>query len=582
MATRLQRYRSKGLGLRIPSVDFTLNKVQSNNYANLSNSIDKMSQLFYNSAIQTAKVEGAEYGSRNAPSIKQLQDASQSNTELDFVGDKDTVFGRYARTATLEATSDRMTVLAKQNMSQIILNAKQNDLSPLEVSKQLDSVTSGLSSVLEAESPVTALKFKANTSIYANAEYKSYASTYITKKQKELEAQWSLNYENVLTNELPKLIENGIPVRVKGSVDEIENTATTRETLQRVKDNLLASRPIGMKSETLLAREKRFDDAVFEYAQDIVNNAIFKNDDPQKIIDALDSNKIEKLPMAIQSAFSVATGTQKAKLKKIAYDAIEEKQQRIQASINLKEKKRKLRIDELEISSSNALLNPDPVKGYDEYQKTITEMQTLNPKRAMEMREIVKENPEFQYAPFSDSTVFNSISMKFNERDVSLKQYQLNDLLLKRKLSKSDFDDFTEKLKARSNEDFNRALSYARSKLNLPKSFILGESKNVNLKYLKKIEEAMYKERAFNPDFLPMQWVEDNFDTYVANGKNVERQRIKQLVGDHFNLDTLNKKINRTPRRINDKPNPYYQKLIDEKNEIINWNRNNPDNEVTF
>lgn len=583
MATRLKRYEGQGLALKVPTLNFTSNTVRTNSFSNLSSRLDKMSEMFYNKAVQTAKIEGAEYGARNAPTLQQLKDASQSNTELDLVGDKDTVFGRYARTATLEATSDKLTVIAKQNMAQIILDAKANDTNPSEVQRQLDSVIIGLSDVLDTESPITAKKFKATTSIFANSEFKSYTSTYITNKQKEQQTQWVINFSDVLTNDLPKLIENGMPKRIKGSIGDQENIATTFETIQEIKEGLLSTRPIGMSSEQVLSYIKMFDDKILDTAKDVVEQTVFENNDPQKIINALDNNKLDKLPMAIQSAFSVVGGENKGLLKSILYKAIDDRNKREVADINLRDKRRKLKVEEIEINSANALLITDATNRYNKYNEAIIEMQKIDPKKAIEMRELLKENPELQYAPFSDSTTFNSISMKFNDREVTIKQYQLNNLLLTGKLSKADFNDFTEKLTARSDEDFNRALSYARSKLNLPKSFInIGGQENKNIKYLKNIEEAMYKERAFNPDFLPMQWVEDNFDTYVANGKNVERQRIKQLAGDHFNLETLNKKINRTPRRINDKPNPYYQQLINEKNEIINWNNNNPDDKVTF
>ena len=194
MAERYQRYKTKGLALRMPTVDFSFEQTRSNNLAGLSNSLDRMSEIFYKNAVQTAKIEGAEYGALNAPTEQQLLDASESNTELDFVGDKDTVFGRYARTATLEATSDKLTLLAKEKIAEVILDAKVKDIDPTEVSKQIDSITSGLSDVLDNESPVTSKKFKATMGIYANAEYKTYASKYITDKQKELRKNWVLNY----------------------------------------------------------------------------------------------------------------------------------------------------------------------------------------------------------------------------------------------------------------------------------------------------------------------------------------------------------------------------------------------------
>ena len=87
MATRLKRYEGQGLALKVPTLNFTSNTVRTNSFSNLSSRLDKMSEMFYNRAVQTAKIEGAEYGARNAPTLQQLKDASQSNTKILFLED---------------------------------------------------------------------------------------------------------------------------------------------------------------------------------------------------------------------------------------------------------------------------------------------------------------------------------------------------------------------------------------------------------------------------------------------------------------------------------------------------------------
>ena len=584
MADRYQRYKTKGLALRMPTVDFSFEKTRSNNLAGLSNSLDRMAEVFFRNATQTAKIEGAEYGALNAPTEKQLLDASESNTELDFVGDKDTVFGRYARTATLEATSDKLTLIAKEKIAEVMLDAKVNDISPTEVSKQLDSITSGLSDVLDNESPVTSKKFKASMGIYANAEYKTYASKYITEKQKELRKNWVLNYEESLTNGLSKIIQSGYPTGIPSdmtkdgkTIYKDTNIVSTKQTIETLKKKLLATMPLGFSPSEVLAYEKRFDDHVLQSAKDVVYDSIFNNEDPQKLVDAIENKKLDKLSIAIQSAFSVVGGENKAKLKSIANKAIDDKISRETTKINFANTKRENFIKVVEINASKALLNTNKVIALKDYEDAILQMQKLNPKKADEMRELLKDNPDLKYAPYSDRKAFDSVSMKFNDQDLQLKQYQLNNLLLKGKLNKSDYDDFTDKLTARSDKEFNKALSYARSKLNIPKSFInIGGNENKNLKILKNIEEAMYSERAYNPDFLPMKWIEDNYDTYRASGKDVEERRIKELAGDYFTKEFLDKKINSTPRKIDGKPNPFYQKLVSDQSEIKRFQDQNP------
>jgi len=553
MADRYQRYKTKGLALRMPTVDFSFEKTRSNNLAGLSNSLDRMAEVFFRNATQTAKIEGAEYGALNAPTEKQLLDASESNTELDFVGDKDTVFGRYARTATLEATSDKLTLIAKEKIAEVMLDAKVNDTSPTEVSKQLDSITSGLSDVLDNESPVTSKKFKATMGIYANAEYKTYASKYITDKQKELRKNWVLNYENVLTNGLPKIIQSGFPKAIPSDITKDgktvykdTNIVTTKQILETQKKKLLASMPIGVSPSEALAYEKRFDDHVLQSAKDVVYDSIFRNQDPRKIVDFIENNKLDKLPIAIQSAFSVVAGENKAVLKKIAKDAYYENLDNIEKNISHNNIVRENTIKTLDVNASQALLNPNPTEGLKSYKSIITQMFKLDPKKANEMQEILNQNPSLKYAPNSKSSIFDKVSLAFNEKEVIITQATLNKYLLERKLSKSDYDTFSKNLTARNNTEFNRALADARSRLKVPVS-ILGNSavmKSWQFNTLKDIEEGMYRARRDDVNFVASVWLEQNYLAYKKNGEVTELDILQELGGDYLNKENLNRLIN--------------------------------------
>ena len=574
MAERYQRYESKGLALKMPTVDFTFEKNRSNNLSNLSSNLDRMAQTFYSNAVQTAKIEGAEYGALNAPTEQQLLDASESNTELDFVGNKDSVFGRYARTATLEATSDRLTLMAKQSMSSIILKGKMNGTDPSEVAKELDSVTSGLSDVLDNESPVTAKKFKATMGIYANAEYKTYASKYITDKQAELKTTWTQNFDSTVNVNLPKLIEAGITTKIPTDIKDgktvsvYKQVVTTKEVLQTIKDKLLSTRPVGTTAPEILARSKQFDDQVLQSAKDIVNEAVFKNEDPYKMLSLIKNNKLDKLPLSVRSAFSVVGGEDKNLLKKVAQDAYDDSIKEIETKISHQNILRQENIRIVEINASTALLNSNSAQAVKDYQKETDLMLKLDIKKYKEMRDLLKENPTLSYAPYSSGATFDKVSRKFDELNVDLTQSELNKYLLDKKLSKDDFDKFTEKLSSRSDKEFNRALTDARSRLKVPVS-ILGNSavmKSWQFNTLKNIEEGMYRARRTDPAFIASKWLDDNYLSYKENGEVTELEILTELGGDYLNLDYLNKLINKTPdgaRKL---------KLQEDKNRILNWN----------
>jgi len=575
MAERYKRYESKGLALKMPTVDFTFEKNRSNNLSNLSSNLDRMAQTFYSNAVQTAKIEGAEYGALNAPTEQQLLDASESNTELDFVGDKDSVFGRYARTATLEATSDRLTLMAKQSMSSIILKGKMNGTDPSEVAKELDSVTSGLSDVLDNESPVTAKKFKATMGIYANAEYKTYASKYITDKQAEFKTTWTLNFDNTVNVNLPKLIEAGITTKIPTDIKQDGKTVsvdkqvvTTKEVLQKIKDKLFSTRPVGTTSAEILARSKQFDDQVLQSAKDIVNEAVFKNEDPYKMLSLIKNNKLEKLPLSVRSAFSVVGGEDKNLLKKVAQDAYDDSIKEIETKISHQNILRQENIRIVEINASTALLNSNSAQAVKDYKKEMDLMLKLDIKKYKEMRDLLKENPTLSYVQYSSGATFDKVSRKFDELNVDLTQSELNTFLLAKKLSKDDFDEFTKKLSSRSDKEFNRALTDARSRLKVPVS-ILGNSavmKSWQFNTLKNIEEGMYRARRTDPAFIASKWLDDNYLSYRENGEVTELDILKELGGDYLNVDYLNKLINKTP------DGERKTKFIEDKNRILNWN----------
>tara|TARA_R110001592_G_scaffold158026_1_gene389019 strand:- start:596 stop:2356 length:1761 start_codon:yes stop_codon:yes gene_type:complete len=583
MADRYQRYESKGLALKMPTVDFTFEKNRSNNLSNLSSNLDRMAQTFYSNAVQTAKIEGAEYGALNAPTEQQLLDASESNTELDFVGNNDSVFGRYARTATLEATSDKLTLMAKQSMSSIILKGKMNSTDPSEVAKELDSVTSGLSDVLDNESPVTAKKFKATMGIYANAEYKTYASKYITDKQAEFKTTWTLNFDSTVNVNLPKLIEAGITTKIPTDIKQDgktvyknEQVVTTKEVLQKIKDKLFSTRPVGTTSAEILARSLQFDKAVLQSAKDIVNEAVFKNEDPYKMLKLIKDNKLEKLPLSVRSAFSVVGGEDKNLLKKVAQDAYDDSIKEIETKISHQNILRQENIRIVEINASTALLNSNSAQAVKDYEKETDLMLKLDIKKYKEMRDLLKENPTLSYALYSSGATFDKVSRKFDELNVDLTQSELNTFLLNKKLSKDDFNEFTKKLSARSDKEFNRALTDARSRLKVPVS-ILGNSavmKSWQFNTLKNIEEGMYRARRTDPAFIASKWLDDNYLSYKENGEVTELDILKELGGDYLNLDYLNKLINKTPDGARK------TKFIEDKNRILNWNSNNPNKQI--
>ena len=113
------RYRSAGLGLRVPKVDFTALRAQSQGFGTMAQSLSRMSNFFMQQSEQKAKIEGAEYGAETAPTQTQIKDAYTRGEEIELPGNKSTVYGRAARKAALSIVSDEISALASSEIARV-------------------------------------------------------------------------------------------------------------------------------------------------------------------------------------------------------------------------------------------------------------------------------------------------------------------------------------------------------------------------------------------------------------------------------------------------------------------------------
>ena len=203
MAEELQRYNSQGVGLRVPKVDFTASKVQAQSLASLSQSLDRMSSYFFRVAEGQAKIQGAEYGAENAPTREQIKESIESGEPLEVVGDQSTVFGQYARNASLTAVTDEIDYMMSTEMSKTIKSFNDSldnpvsdpNFEPTELLDKLSAIIEGHSSALDDVSPGTARKLRASGGIKANAKYVTYADKWSDNEFKKAKSKFFAEME---------------------------------------------------------------------------------------------------------------------------------------------------------------------------------------------------------------------------------------------------------------------------------------------------------------------------------------------------------------------------------------------------
>ena len=286
MAEQLGKYSSPGIGLKIPQVDFTASKVQAQTMASMAQSLDRMSNFFFKVAEGRAKIEGAEFGAENAPTKDQIQASIDSGEPLEIPGDKFTVYGQYARNASLTAVSDEIEYMVSAEISKTIkeFNASLDqpgsdpNYEPDKLLEKLTAIVEGHASALDDVSPGTARKLRASGGITANSKYVSYADKWsadaFKDKKSKMYAKFAIQDEELY--------------------DKIYAHAGNKEMLdfliKTVKSNRLAeASTFGASQSELNTISTNFDSNLEKVARMVIQDEILKSDAsaPGKMLEEL-------------------------------------------------------------------------------------------------------------------------------------------------------------------------------------------------------------------------------------------------------------------------------------------------------
>lgn len=190
---KLPRYRPLGAKIAsLPSVNFAATgQAQSRVAQTIAGSLDRMSSFAFREAETQAKIEGAEYGAGNPPTIQQLMDAeTPSEREALIPGGKGTVYDRAARQAALDAVASNLDTSAREQITALRFQATETGMSTTDLQTKIDGVINGYASAMSDVNPAYGRKFRAGVATVGNNALVSHANKLaeISKKQRELDA----------------------------------------------------------------------------------------------------------------------------------------------------------------------------------------------------------------------------------------------------------------------------------------------------------------------------------------------------------------------------------------------------------
>ena len=146
----------------------------------LSQSMDRMTNFALRQMETQAKIEGAEFGVENAPTLKMLQDANAENTDVFEQFDTSTVFGRAAKDAAIAVLENDVYVTATEHINDTVFQATLNKTEPSVLRDSLDSIIMGYEGILSPTAPALAKKLTARLGLSAASQFSAYQKASIS------------------------------------------------------------------------------------------------------------------------------------------------------------------------------------------------------------------------------------------------------------------------------------------------------------------------------------------------------------------------------------------------------------------
>jgi len=306
MAERSITTRRANMNLYTPQQTAAPAQAIQRGMAQLSSSMDRMSQFFAQQANIEAQIEGAEYGAQNAPTAEQLRDAFQSGEELELPGGTGTVFDRAARKAALDITQTEVEFEARKRINEILTNAELNSTNPATILDDIDAVTHGFAATFDETSPGVSRKLRAGLSIWANGKYSQYENSYIAEQKTRSQSNWISNQLGMFEG-LATIIEQGL------ETTDANGKKTYRPLTPSDMTNLKLGRMQEMTRQdfapsSVTAYGNLFDREIVEAANIVLINSVLIGEDPQEAITAIGQGKVTGLDIGTQNAVATLRG----------------------------------------------------------------------------------------------------------------------------------------------------------------------------------------------------------------------------------------------------------------------------------
>ncbi len=373
MARSLQ-YRPLGVGIAsLPGVNFVATGTAQARVANtIAQSLDQMSRFAFQQYETQAKIEGAEFGAANAPSVVDLIKAEDAEARKALLpGSTETVRGRAERQAALNTVAANLEITARDAINQIAVEGHVNFTNVVDLQRQIDGVINGFSGAMTDVDPATGAKLRLGLSTIGNSAYTTHIKMMAEKAEEQTKYLAEKGVDQIIDQIGPMLI-----TRAAKSPDEMLGIITAE------KKKLFALADATEDATFLTSSIENFDKAVSDAKINAVAEYVLRDPlkNSQEILDTLNTGKMKITDNAVANIAISLNAEERLETFKRANTAVNEVYAREAQQEAKSERERKNQARDLETELAGFLI--DGGADDDVVRAKIVELRGLDPDKA--------------------------------------------------------------------------------------------------------------------------------------------------------------------------------------------------------
>ena len=286
MARSLE-YRPLGVGIAsLPGVNFVATGTAQARVANtISQSLDQMSRFAFQQYEAQAKIEGAEFGAANAPSVVDLIKADDAEARKALLpGSTETVRGRAERQAALNTVAANLEISARDAIKQIAVEGYVNFTNVVDFQNKIDGVINGFSGAMTDVDPASGAKLRLGLSTIGNTAYTTHVKMMAEKAEEQTKYVAEKGVDQII-DDIPGMVFTKASIGLEEMGGHI----------LKQKEKLTGYADATGDAEFLTSSLKNFDKAVSDAKVNIIAEYVLREPlkNSQEILDTLNTGEMK-------------------------------------------------------------------------------------------------------------------------------------------------------------------------------------------------------------------------------------------------------------------------------------------------